>query len=723
MYAEVITEYSAKALDRSFTYLIPKHMQNTLQVGMKVVVPFGMQKINGFVIKIKNQTEIEDLKEILSITNPDLILNEELLKLGLFIKEKTLCSLISAYQAMLPSSMKVKTIKTNYQKYNEYLIINEDPALYIKEHKQAKKQIELLERLQNKEVILKQDYDSSLVNKLLSLNLIIIKKEIKYRLNNDEINQNNFSLTLAQENAINIISKSFNKNETFLLYGVTGSGKTEVYMQLIEKIIKQGKTAIMLVPEISLTAQIINRFYNHFGADVAIFNSALSEGEKYDEYHKILRKEVHVVVGTRSAIFMPLDNLGIIIIDEEHSPNYKQENNPRYNALDIALERGKTHNCPIVLGSATPSLESMARSLKGVYTLIKMDTRIGNAKLPLITIVDMQEEYKKRNMIISDLLNEKIIERLNNHEQIMILLNRRGFTTIMTCKNCGYTFKCPHCDITLTYHKTSNNLRCHYCGYTLTNPKICPECHEESLTNYGLGTEKLEEELKLKYENARIIRMDADTTTTKGSHERIIKKIENEEVDIILGTQMISKGLDFPKVTLVGVINADESLNIPDFRSGENTYSLLSQVAGRAGRSSLNGEVIIQTFNPDNETLKFVKENDYNALFNYEMNIRKLLKYPPYFYLTSILITSKSYEEASSEATKAVKYLNQNLNNTIILGPTTASIFKINNIYRFQIILKYKNYDLIKDTLIKLDDIYKANTKVNLEIDNNPCRI
>lgn len=723
MYAEVITEYSAKALDRSFTYLIPKHMQNTLQVGMKVVVPFGMQKINGFVIKIKNQTEIEDLKEILSITNPDLILNEELLKLGLFIKEKTLCSLISAYQAMLPSSMKVKTIKTNYQKYNEYLIINEDPALYIKEHKQAKKQIELLERLQNKEVILKQDYDSSLVNKLLSLNLITIKKEIKYRLNNDEINQNNFSLTLAQENAINIISKSFNKNETFLLYGVTGSGKTEVYMQLIEKIIKQGKTAIMLVPEISLTAQIINRFYNHFGADVAIFNSALSEGEKYDEYHKILRKEVHVVVGTRSAIFMPLDNLGIIIIDEEHSPNYKQENNPRYNALDIALERGKTHNCPIVLGSATPSLESMARSLKGVYTLIKMDTRIGNAKLPLITIVDMQEEYKKRNMIISDLLNEKIIERLNNHEQIMILLNRRGFTTIMTCKNCGYTFKCPHCDITLTYHKTSNNLRCHYCGYTLTNPKICPECHEESLTNYGLGTEKLEEELKLKYENARIIRMDADTTTTKGSHERIIKKIENEEVDIILGTQMISKGLDFPKVTLVGVINADESLNIPDFRSGENTYSLLSQVAGRAGRSSLNGEVIIQTFNPDNETLKFVKENDYNALFNYEMNIRKLLKYPPYFYLTSILITSKSYEEASSEATKAVKYLNQNLNNTIILGPTTASIFKINNIYRFQIILKYKNYDLIKDTLIKLDDIYKANTKVNLEIDNNPCRI
>lgn len=723
MYAEVITEYSAKALDRSFTYLIPKHMQNTLQVGMKVVVPFGMQKINGFVIKIKNQTEIEDLKEILSITNPDLILNEELLKLGLFIKEKTLCSLISAYQAMLPSSMKVKTIKTNYQKYNEYLIINEDPALYIKEHKQAKKQIELLERLQNKEVILKQDYDSSLVNKLLSLNLITIKKEIKYRLNNDEINQNNFSLTLAQENAINIISKSFNKNETFLLYGVTGSGKTEVYMQLIEKIIKQGKTAIMLVPEISLTAQIINRFYNHFGADVAIFNSALSEGEKYDEYHKILRKEVHVVVGTRSAIFMPLDNLGIIIIDEEHSPNYKQENNPRYNALDIALERGKTHNCPIVLGSATPSLESMARSLKGVYTLIKMDTRIGNAKLPLITIVDMQEEYKKRNMIISDLLNEKIIERLNNHEQIMILLNRRGFTTIMTCKNCGYTFKCPHCDITLTYHKTSNNLRCHYCGYTLTNPKICPECHEESLTNYGLGTEKLEEELKLKYENARIIRMDADTTTTKGSHERIIKKIENEEVDIILGTQMISKGLDFPKVTLVGVINADESLNIPDFRSGENTYSLLSQVAGRAGRSSLNGEVIIQTFNPDNETLKFVKENDYNALFNYEMNIRKLLKYPPYFYLTSILITSKSYEEASSEATKAVKYLNQNLNNTIILGPTTASIFKINNIYRFQIILKYKNYDLIKDTLIKLDDIYKVNTKVNLEIDNNPCRI
>lgn len=722
MFADVLIEYGAKAIDQTFTYIIPTSLSD-LKKGMKVKVPFGKQIVNGFVVNIKDECDSNNLKEIIEITSYDLILSDELLELGKYIKETTLCSLIQSYQVMLPSSMKVKNIKSNYEKYNEYLIINNNPEEYINNHSKAKKQIELLKRLQNNDVILKSDYDNTIVKKLLDLGLISIKKEVKYRINNKVINKNNIKLTDEQIKAINIISDSFGSSNTFLIHGVTGSGKTEIYMNLIDKVILNGKCAVMLVPEISLTAQMANRFYDHFGDNVAILHSALSEGEKYDEYHKIMNGDVHVVVGTRSAIFAPFKDLGIIIIDEEHSTNYKQDNNPRYNAKDIAIKRSEYFNCPVVLGSATPSLESMARGYKNVYKLIELKNRIGSSKLPEVILVDMSNEYRKRNMIISDLLDENIKEVLKNKNQAMIFLNRRGFSTIISCKNCGYIFKCPHCDITLTYHKSSNNLRCHYCGYTLLGTDICPECHEKSLTNYGLGTEKLEEELRLRYPSSRIVRMDADTTRFKGSHEKIIKMIENEEVDIIVGTQMISKGLDFPKITLVGVINADESLNIPDFRSSENTFSLLNQVAGRAGRSNLNGKVIIQTFDDNNKTLNFVKNNDYTGEFNYEMQIRKVLKYPPYYYLTSIKIVSKEYDLSKIEANKCVNYLKKKLSNVIILGPTTASMFKMNNSYRFQIILKYKNYEDIKSVLIDLDNIYKNNNKVNIEIDNNPSRI
>ena len=350
-------------------------------------------------------------------------------------------------------------------------------------------------------------------------------------------------------------------------------------MHLIEKVIKTNKTAIILVPEISLTTQIVNRFYKRFGNNVAVFHSGLSKGERHDEYKKIYSGDVKIVVGTRSAIFTPMKNIGIIIIDEEHSTSYKQDNNPRYNAIDIAIKRSEYHNCPLLLGSATPTLEAFARGLKGVYKLLVMTKRATNAPLPKIHIIDMKAEAKKSNMIISDALNKLIIEKLNKKEQIMLFLNKRGFDRIINCRSCGFTFKCKNCEISMIYHKTSNNLRCHYCGFTLLKPEVCPECREDALSFYGLGTEKLEEHIKETYKDARVIRMDTDTTTRKDSYEKIITKVENEEVDIIIGTQMISKGLDFPKVTLVGVINADESLNIPDFRSGENTFSLLAQVS------------------------------------------------------------------------------------------------------------------------------------------------
>lgn len=725
MEAEVLIGYGAKIIDKAFSYDVPKTLEDKLKVGMKVVVPFGKTTTNGFVINIKNKTSENELKSITSIADETFVLNDELLKLGKYIKETTLCSLVTSYQCMLPSSMKIKNIKSSYQKYDEYLILNSRDLAkdFIKNNARKKRALTLLNDLLNANKVLKKNYSSAIVEPLLNENIIKIVKENKYRINKTNDKETAKKLTDEQLNVYESITSSLNTNDIFLLLGVTGSGKTEVYMQVIEKVIAEKKNVIMLVPEISLSMQIVNRFYERFGSSVAIFHSALSEGEKYDEYHKILNGDVHLVVGTRSAIFAPFPNIGLIILDEEQSSNYKQDNNPRYHAKDIAIWRSQYHHCPVILGSATPSLESMARANKGVYKLLTLKNRIGHAKLPKITLVDMQVEYKKRNMIVSDKLDSLIKERINNHEQVVIFLNRRGFTTIKTCKNCGFTFKCPHCDITLIYHKSSNHLRCHYCGYTLLNTDICPECHEEALTSYGLGTEKLEEELKIRYKDANILRMDADTTSKKGSSEAMIKQIENGDIDIIIGTQMISKGFDFPKVTLVGIINADETLNIPDFRSGERTYELISQTAGRAGRKDLPGEVIIQTFNPENNTLLYVANNDYLGMYNYEMNIRKTLKYPPYFYLTIIKIASKDYNMASSEISKVYSFLNKNLNNVIMLGPTTAPMFKVNGIYRFQIILKYKNYEFIKNTLISLDDLYKANTKVNLEIDNNPSRL
>ena len=726
MYAEVLIEYNSKSVDKSFTYIVPDILKNIIKKGMKVKVPFATKTINGFVINITDSFSSNyELKEIESIVDEYLVLNDEMLELGIFLQEKTLCTKIAAFQTMLPSALKVKEKKQkDYSKYLEYVELIASPTTvteYKIKHKTAKKQIEVLDLLKI-ERQLKSSIPSNIIKILKEENLIKIVKEQIYRINKEKKEDNTIILSEDQNKALNSINLS--TQDTYLIHGVTGSGKTEVYMQLIDRVINNGKKAIMLVPEISLTTQIINKFYARFGSDVAIFHSALSDGEKYDEYLKIYRGEVHIVIGTRSAIFTPLDNLGIIIIDEEHSDTYKQDSNPRYHAIDMALFRSKYHNIPLVLGSATPSLETMARALKGVYKYIEMPKRIGKSILPVVTIVDMSLELKKRNIIFSSLLKDKIKDRLAKQEQIILLLNRRGYSTVVTCKNCGYTYECPYCDITLTYHKTSNNLRCHYCGYTMIKSDNCPKCHEKSLDDRGLGTEKLEQELFKEFPSARIIRMDADTTRNKGSHEDIINRFKNHEYDILLGTQMISKGLDFPLVTLVGIINADTTLNMPDFRSAERTFSLLSQVSGRAGRSGLVGEVILQTFNPDNYTLGCVKNNDYKLFYNYEMNNRHKLNYPPYYYITSIKIASKKYDLASEEILKVKRFLDNNLSkDTIILGPSTAAVFKMNNIYRFQIIIKYKKDSNLMCTLKKLDELYMTNNYVNIEIDNNPLLV
>ena len=475
----------------------------------------------------------------------------------------------------------------------------------------------------------------------------------------------------------------------------------------------------MLVPEISLTPQIVNRFTEVFGDKIAVLHSRLSDGEKYDEWRRINKKEAKIVIGARSAIFAPLDNLGIIIIDEEHSDSYKQDNSPRYNAKDIALIRSKKLNFPVVMGSATPSLEIYARAKKNVFKLLELPKRINGNSMPKVEIVDMNDEIKSGNIYFSKLLQEKIEDRLSKKEQIILLLNRRGYASYITCINCGYVEKCPKCDITLTYHKTSNTLRCHYCGYGDKIKDICPKCHSSSFRNLGTGTEKIEEQLQKKY-NVKVLRMDIDTTSRKNSHSKMIKSFKNHEYDILLGTQIVAKGLDFPDVTLVGVINADTSLNIPDFRSSENTFSLLSQVAGRSGRVNKAGEVVIQTFNKDHYAINYSKNHDYIGFYNMEMNIRKKLKYPPYFYLCYIRISGKDYKLLSKEANKIRKSLERNLNETIILGPSPATVFKVNNIYRYGIILKYKKDEKLYKVLNLLVNHYKGNNKVNIDIDFNP---
>lgn len=724
MYANVIIEYGAKAVDREFTYLIPENLKDIIKVGHRVKVPFNNKDIEGFVLNISDTYHGEyELKTISDVCDKTPVLNQEMLYLGNAIKDNILCSKISIFQAMLPKALKAKHDTSIGIKKNRYLVLNisyEEANKFINNCK-YQGQINIVEKLITDEKILANNLTSS-INTLYKNNIIdFVYEEVNRYETHTTGKYQKVTLNSDQQEVVDAVN--LNEHDTYLLYGVTGSGKTEVYMELIDKAINQGKTAIMLVPEISLTPQIVDRFVTRFGSNVAILHSGLSDTEKYDEYRKIMEGKVKIVVGARSAIFAPLDNLGIIVIDEEHSQTYKQDNNPRYHARDVAILRGKYHHAPVILGSATPSLESFARAKKDVYKMLTLTKRAGHGSLPNVILVDMKTEVKKGNFVLSNILKEKIKERLNKNEQIILLLNRRGYSSMLTCRDCGHVLKCPNCDISLTYHKSSNTNRCHYCNYSIKNVTVCPACGSSNLKDYGLGTEKLEEELNKMF-HARVIRMDMDTTSKKGMHEKIIEDFGNHEYDILLGTQMIAKGLDFPLVTLVGVINADSGLNIPDFRSAENTFALLSQVSGRAGRSELAGEVVIQSYNTNHYSIALAKEHNYNKFYEEEMNIRKILNYPPYYYITLVNITSRDYELGFKEANKIGEYLRKYLKETtIILGPSMASVFKINNVYHYQCIIKYKHDEMLNKVLTKLDEIYKVNNKVDISIDVNPIRV
>ena len=724
MIASVLIEYSVKSLDKTFDYLVPNSLVNEIKVGQKVLVPFGVKEVEGFVMGFKKEKEDDlEYKYIIDIVEKDFCLNEELIKLGKYVKETTLSTLISAYQSMFPKALKASN-KTNIglkTKSLVYLNNEVDVDKFIESNKRKKRQVEIVKLLREKKEIERKEINSTSLRELIESNIVLVKEVEELRkVDYIESNKEDIILTESQKKCLNEIKNS--TNNKVLLYGVTGSGKTEIYINLIKSYLENNKSIIMLVPEISLTPQIVSRFKSEFGSSVAVLHSALSEGEKYDEYRRIVRGEVNIVVGARSAVFAPIKNIGLIIIDECGSPSFKQDVNPKYNAIDVAFKRAEYNNSLVLMGSATPLLEQFARGEKGVFKLVKLTERVSN-KLPFIKTIDMNEEVKKRNFTISSELKEKINDRLNKHEQVILLLNRRGYSTFMSCSSCGYVWKCPNCDISLIYHKTSNNLRCHYCGYTTTMSKVCPSCKEEAVKDLGMGTEKLESIVKEMFPNSKVIRMDLDTTYKKGSHQKIIESFKNHEYDILIGTQMISKGLNFREVSLVGVINADASLNIPDFRSGERTFELLMQTSGRCGRYELDGEVLIQTYNKDNYVFDSLKKQDYVDFYKKEMKIRKELKYPPYYYMVSIKIISNNYEMARDESNKVKKYLDKNLSdNFIVLGPSTASIFKLKNNYYFQILIKYKKEENLMSVLSELNDLYTSD-RVKLDININPLNL
>lgn len=796
MIASVIVDVPAKQTDRPFDYRIPEHLEGVITPGMRVVVPFGPRKIQGFVISLQPSSEFEKLRDIIAPMDIVPVLNEELLQLGDWLSEETLCYRISAYQVMLPAALKAKyekkvrvttdlnllpqvlkkvfekslivpfdTIKEDTWKvlqkeiasgHVEFIYevkerVNKKKRKYVMPHVneeelsdslkllsiQATKQREIIEFfLANPDPVPLQhllnllNTSSSAIKGLVNKGMLREEEVEVYR---DPYENRVFERTQAlpltpeQKIAITPVLQTIEEDlhKVFLLYGVTGSGKTEVYLQSIQRVLEKGKEAIVLVPEIALTPQMVKRFKGRFGDEVAVMHSGLSTGEKYDEWRKIQRKEVKVVVGARSAIFAPFENLGIIIIDEEHETSYKQEENPRYHARDVAIQRAKKYGCPVVLGSATPALESFARAKKGVYELLTLPSRMNSGPMPHVEVVDMREELREGNRsMFSRVLMEKLKDRLEKQEQTVLFLNKRGHSSFVMCRDCGYVVNCPDCDISLTYHRFSERMKCHYCGYESLVPTQCPECQSEYIRYFGTGTQKIEEELGKVLPEARVIRMDVDTTSKKGAHEKLLTDFGEGKADILLGTQMIAKGLDFPKITLVGVLSADTMLHIPDFRSSEKTFQLLTQVSGRAGRHELTGEVIVQTYTPEHYSIQFAAQQDYDLYYEREMQIRKLHHYPPFYYISLITVSHENLMKVVSVTEKITGYIRNSLSpEAIVLGPVASPIPRIKNRYRYQCLIKYKREPQLGRAIKTVLDQYQhesATTGLTISTDVNP---
>ena len=724
---DVLIERKIQSLNRPFSYVAKDDA--LIEVGERVLVPFNNKNIVGYVINVtKSDKSIAELEkefgyklfEIRKIIDEKPLLTPELILLANEIKNYYLAPYISILQAMLPLSLKptsssLKGPKIAYEYFVKIVSDNEDNL--------TPKQIELLRLVKNNGEVNKKDIKSpSILKKLIDNNhLQIIKKEKKRLVISATKEQKNFVLTNEQNQAIESVLHS--KQNVTLLQGITGCGKTEIYLSLAEKVIETGKNVLILVPEISLTPIMVNNVYSRFNEKVAILHSGLTNAERYDEYRKILNKEVNVVVGTRSAVFAPLDNIGLIIIDEEHSESYKQDNLPYYHAREVAIMRSKINNAKVLLGSATPSFESKTKAMKGIYNFVKIDKRINKLKLPETVIVDMSKSMNlsRDSYLFSKQLISSINEALARKEQIILLLNRRGYSTYVSCRKCGHIFKCPNCDIALTYHKNDKMLKCHHCGHVELLSEYCPECGSNYIAYTGFGSEKIVSEVNRLFPSARVLRLDSDVSEVKGNIKKAIDSFSNYEADILVGTQMIAKGHDFPRVTLVGIVLADVGLSMPSFRSSERVFQLITQAIGRSGRSDLSGKAIIQTYLPNHYSILLASKQNYDAFFNYEMRIRHIQQYPPFSFLLSIEVSAKNEEYVILAANDIVNNLNSKLKDeATILGPVAPYIAYQNNTYKRLILIKYKNSDKIKQEINKLLETFKFNNVVNVKINVDP---
>ena len=740
MIAEIIINRTAKRLNRTFDYKVPIELEELIMIGSTVLVPFGKSSTleEGYVVGIKENTTYE-VKEIVKIKHN---LTEKQIELAKWMAKQYFCNISDCIKQMLTPGTKSKKAEKNVQDKTinvVYLKKDIDEIQFDIEMGKIKseKQKKILQFLKNNEgatvpeIELFTDGSRAIVKTLEKNGYVeIIEKKIERNpLANKKIEKTeNLKLTDEQQSAYNKVALNITTNsyEQFLLYGVTGSGKTEVYLQLIGKALEQDKTAIVLVPEISLTPQMIDRFISRFNKDeIAVLHSKLSIGERYDEWNKIKEGKAKIIIGARSAIFAPTENIGIIIIDEEHDSSYKSEAIPKYDAKEIAKKIAKENNCPLVLGSATPDLVTYYKARQGKINLLELTKRANNSKLPKVEIVDLKMELANGNRsMLSVKLHDKIEQNLKEKRQTILFLNRRGFSTFIMCRECGYTVKCKNCNISMTYHKTENKLKCHYCGYEENVVTICPECHSDKIRYFGTGTQKLEQEINKIFPEASTIRMDIDTVTKKNSHEEILNKFKDENIDILIGTQMVVKGHHFPNVTLVGVIAADSSLNIDDYRANERTFQILTQVAGRAGREQLDGNVVIQTYNPDNFSVICAQKQDYEMFYNTEIALREQLKYPPFCDIILIGFNSLSEKEIIDASTKIYNYLKTNLNGQEfnVLKPMPSPIDKIQNRYRWRIIIKGNMTEVANNVLNTcLRKFYNSNYKnTRVSVDVNP---
>lgn len=707
-YASVVVDLPARKVDRPFDYKIPEEYSERVQIGSHVLVPFASRKIEGFVIQLKDETEITKTKKLTSLLHDFPLFDEKMLTVMHWISEYYQAMLISVIKTVIPTGIVGNKVQDKIQKFVKLLVSAGDAQVWIDQNRrQAPKQAEILAFLlaNSKKSVLSAELIKACQAGYGSLKGLIAKGLVSYQ--ETSVRRNPYAASNYQQSvplrpnfdqhqAINQIIDLLKAetSETVLLKGVTGSGKTEVYLQVIAYALAEGKDVIVLVPEIALTPQTVERFKSRFGEKVAVWHSQLSLGERFDEWRQMYRGDVKIVVGARSAIFAPFQNLGLIILDEEHETTYKQSDQVKYHARDVALKRAELEQAITVLGSATPALESSYHALVGDYRLITLPKRVNQSPLPPVEIIDMRRELKRGNRtIFSQRLDQEIKRRLREKKQVILFLNRRGYSNFVLCRECGYVIRCQNCDVSLTYHAQTEQLQCHYCDYHEQPPRYCVNCGSSLIKHLGIGTEQVEEYAQQQYPDARIVRMDVDTTKHKGAHDRILQGFRARQYDILIGTQMISKGHDFPEVTLVGVIIADTALHFPDFRSGERTFQLLTQVAGRTGRGVDPGKVIVQTYSPEHYSIQAAKNHDYELFFHEELGYRREIFQPPFAQLINIILLDESETAVIEEAHRLAHLFQSKLTEQLsieLLGPAPAPLSKVRGRFRWQIILKSK---------------------------------